>query len=685
MSLLTLGIAVSAYAGTRALDTVRDRQRKVRLRALSPVGADRAPRPPGTDDLAEHTHYLRISGLALALALTRPLTPAFAPVSIALTIYSTLPLMRRAEDSVSQGEIRNDLLSSVVCLATLGLGQTLAAALQVAAFHLGYQAVGRSRNLADRAISHGVAVPERIRVRRGLREIAIAPSETERDDLVIVRTGDIVPVDGRVIEGGIAVDQHQLTGEWRAKPRSYNDEVFAGTLVVEGRALLQITHSGNETAIAQLNATLRDTADYTSRLQLLGERWSDRIAPPLLLGSAAALPFIGVSSATAILFSAPANAIRATAALSTSSHLTAVTQSGVSIKDGRALEALAGVDTFLFDKTGTLTSDDLAVSEIRPLGTWTREQLLVRAAAAEAGISHPLAKALIATASAETDAPLEDLRTEQSRFRLGYGVTSLVSGVRVRVGSPRLMAEAGVAIEPAVREVLDAAEANGTSVVLIADDDQIQGIIEIRPQLRPEIGTVVAALRRRGVRRIQVVSGDSEGPTRRIAESLQLDGSFHDVLPEDKAALVRRLQAAGHRVCFVGDGINDAPAMKQAHCSISLHGASAAASDTAQILLLEASLAKLPGLLATAQSQQSHLKEVLVYWAGYAVVNTYLNLVLRIGVLPSTLVYATAFGVSYMHSGHPRVARENRTAQREAARLAAPQARASGPSTEQPA
>jgi len=172
---------------------------------------------------------------------------------------------------------------------------------------------------------------------------------------------------------------------------------------------------------------LRSAADYTSRLQLLGEKRSDQIALPLLIGSSVALPFLGPSSAFAILFSAPANSIRGTASLATSSHLTAITHEGVLVKDGRALEALAGVDTFLFDKTGTLTSDDLLVTAVVSSGTWSREQILARAASAEAGLSHPLAKALIHTAAVEVGSDTES-EPEHSSFRVGYGVVATVSG-----------------------------------------------------------------------------------------------------------------------------------------------------------------------------------------------------------------------------------------------------------------
>jgi heavy metal translocating P-type ATPase len=651
MPVLTTGIALLAYGGSRLLEGRSGMRERARVRALR---SSRRPHsiPMEEDEALRARHYTQASFSALAMALATPLVPAFGTVTVALTIYDTLPLMRRAERSLLRGRIGNDFLSSVVCLASLGLGQILAAALQVTAFHFAHLATVRSRNLSRRVLYDVLPAPEQLRIRRGEQEFRVELKNLDASDLVVLATGDTIPVDGVVVDGEISVDQHQLTGEALPQTRTLGDTVFAGTLVTEGEAALAITEAGSKTAIARLAGLLRRSVDHTSRLQLLGEKRSDQLALPLLVGSSVALPFLGPSSATAILFSAPANAIRGTASVATSSHLAAITRAGVLIKDGRALEALAGVDTFLFDKTGTLTSADLVVTGVLSLGPWSRLEILARAAAAEAGVSHPVARALVETAQRETGClALPEL--EHSRFRVGYGVIASVSGGSVLVGSRRLMAAEGLVLPGAALEVLAEAEGKGASAILVADDQQVQGVVQIEPRLRPEVYAVISALRRRGIQHIDVVSGDSKGPTRLIAESLELDDYFYDVLPQQKAELVRRLQAEGRRVCFVGDGINDALAMKQAHCSISLQGASAIASDTAQILLMDPSLAKIPPLLGAARGQQRHLKQILSFWAGYAVINTYLNVYLRIGVLPSTLFYGLSFAASYLHASVP--------------------------------
>jgi Cu2+-exporting ATPase len=172
---------------------------------------------------------------------------------------------------------------------------------------------------------------------------------------------------------------------------------------------------------------------------------------------------------------------------------------------------------------------------------------------------------------------------------------------------------------------------------------------------RPEAAGVLHFLREHGIAQLALVSGDAEGPTRAQAKALGLTEAYSNVPPDGKAALVRRLQAAGRRVCFIGDGVNDALAMRQADCAIALHGAADLATDTAGILLLDGGLRRLPRVLATARAQQAQLRSILRYWGGYAVLNTGLSLGLRVGVLPSSLLFAAAFGLGLRATGPPEL------------------------------
>jgi len=374
----------------------------------------------------------------------------------------------------------------------------------------------RARQLLDR----GLPEPAPARVLRGGAEVRSAVDRLRPGDIVLLATGEPVPVDGRIRAGSISVDQQRLTGESVPRALGPGDPVYAGTLVVRGAAEAEVTMAGRDTTLSRAERLLRDTAVHNTRLQLEAEAFADTAAAPLLAASALAWPLIGPSAAVAILFSAPINAVRA----------------------------------------------------------------------------------------------------------------------------------AGIAIDIPAQGALAAAEAQGATALLVATAAGVQGVIGLSARPRPEAAGIVHFLADHGIAHIALVSGDAEAPTRALAQDLGIEHAHSNVLPEGKAALVRALQAAGRRVCFIGDGVNDALAMRAADCAISLRDGATLATDTAGILLLDGSLRGLPRLLTTARSQHAELRRLLAYWGGYALLNTGLNVGLRIGVLPSSLLFGAAFSVGLLRA-----------------------------------
>jgi P-type E1-E2 ATPase len=272
------------------------------------------------------------------------------------------------------------------------------------------------------------------------------------------------------------------------------------------------------------------------------------------------------------------------------SSLTLCASKGILVKDGRALEAMNRVDTVLFDKTGTLTDEQPRVGRIIAATGWTEERVLGFAAAAERTFHHPIALAILHRAE---ELGLRPLPTDDTQYKVGYGISVRIQGYPVRVGSRRFLEAEGIELPADIRAALDEAHREGHTMVLVAADDRVAGAIELRATIRPEVRRVISDLRRAGIRHIAIVSGDHEAPTRALAESLGMDRYFAQVLPADKADYVARLQAEGRKVCFVGDGLNDSIALKKADVSISLRGASSLATDTAQVVFLEGGLSRL--------------------------------------------------------------------------------------------
>jgi Cu2+-exporting ATPase len=276
---------------------------------------------------------------------------------------------------------------------------------------------------------------------------------------------------------------------------------------------------------------------------------------------------------------------------------------GVLIKDGRALERLAGVDTVVFDKTGTLTLERQHVVAVHARAPFGEAELLTLAAAAEQRQSHPIAKAILASAS-ERQLALPDL--DDAEVELGLGLSARIGDQAVRIGSERFLAQSNLELPADLAELQAAAHARGHGMVVVAVGAAVAGAIELAAVSRPEAQATVAWLRLRGLS-LYILSGDQEAPTANLAKELGMDGWFANTLPEQKANRIQTLQEQGKRVCFIGDGINDAIALRKAEVSISLRGATTVATDAAQVVLMEDDLNQLKLLWELAEGFEESL------------------------------------------------------------------------------
>ncbi len=466
-------------------------------------------------------------------------------------------------------------------------------------------------------------------------EVEIPLEQVKVGDLITVQGGQTIPTDGVVVKGHASVDKHMLTGEAQPVDQGPGDSVLAATVVRSGRLVIRVEKAGEDTTAAQVARMLTNTADYTSSLASRAGAFNDRMALPFIALSAASLPFIGLSSALAVLQATPGYRMVFIGPLAMLSHLHVAAEHGILIKDGRALESVRDIDTVVFDKTGTLTTDQPHVCRILPCDGFTKETILTLAAAAEAKQSHPIARAIVTEAEARgIELPVIDA----AGVEVGLGISAMIDGSRVLVGSKRFMELNAVTIPPPIQQAEEVAHEKGNSLVLVAVDDRLGGGIELEPTIRPEAHAVIAQLRALGLRML-VMSGDREAPTRHLARALRLDGHFAEVLPGDKANMVKRLQAQGRKVCFVGDGINDSIALKSANVSVSLSGATTIAVDTAQIVLMEGNLTQLPqvfeiGADFAANMRVNFLASTLpcLFILGGA-------LFLGLGLLPSIVIY----------------------------------------------
>jgi Cu2+-exporting ATPase len=552
--------------------------------------------------LAQAEHTTRLDKLDLHLPLctaSLPLAaaaqfaaPVLLPVAAAVFAYTSIPTFKSAREVlVEEKRLGVDVLDAIVVVGCLGTMAIFPGAVLCWCLSFGRVLVKRTQDNSKKMLLNAFGKqPRFVWLYRDGREVQVSLDKLVQGDTIVVHTGEVVPVDGIVVEGMAVIDQHALTGESTPAEKGVGDKVFASTVMVAGKVLVSVERSGSETASSKIAQILNDTAGYKMTSQHKGERLADKAVIPTLAVGSLGLATMGPGGAVAVLNSDFGTGIRMAAPLAMLSSLALCASKGVLVKDGRALELMNEIDTVLFDKTGTLTRERPEVGRVIPTDGFSDRQVLLYAAAAEHKFHHPIALAILHKAE---ELGLDLPPTDETQYKVGYGITVGVEGRTVRVGSKRFMEMEGLDLTDAVRGALEEAHREGYTMVMVAVDGRLAGAVELRASVRPEVREIVRGLRKRGVKHIAIISGDHEAPTHKLAHELGMDRYFAQVLPADKADYVEKLQKEGRKVCFVGDGINDSIALKKANVSISLRGASSIATDTAHIVFLEEGLAKL--------------------------------------------------------------------------------------------
>lgn len=478
--------------------------------------------------------------------------------------------------------------------------------------------------------------PDKVWVRSNGIEIELPFEQLQIGDTIVLHAGQVVPVDGTIVAGVATIDQHMLTGEAQPVEKRAGDAVLAVTLLIAGQIDIKVEKTSKETTAGQIAEILNRTAGDSKPNVRAGISTIDWLVLPTLALSAASWPFIGTAGAVSLIGANSTFTSHLSGSLAMLNYLNLAASSGILVKNAHALEQLSAIDTIVFDKTGTLTLEQPHIAQIHTLTRFDVDEVLRFAAAAEARQTHPIARAIL-EAAAERNLHLPPI--DQAHYEVGYGIKvrlvedDTVTGWHgdmviaddsltplpshpvtqssphplIRVGSGRFMTMEGITLPEQVQSVTAASQAQGHSLVMVAVNDELVGAIELRPTVRPEAQQIVQGLRKRGLD-LYIISGDQEAPTRTLAHNLGMTGYFANTLPEAKADLVAGLQADGRTVCFIGDGINDAIAMRQAELSISLRGATTVATDTAQIILMKGNLNELLYLFQLGRAFDRDLK-----------------------------------------------------------------------------
>jgi Cu2+-exporting ATPase len=564
-----------------------------------------AEHPPRKDRPDLHLPLCTVS-VPLAAA-AQFAAPGLLPVAAGLFAYTSIPTFKGAREVLlEEKRLGVDVLDAIVVVGCLGTMSIFPGAVLCWCLSFGRVLVKKTQDNSKKLLLNAFGKqPRFVWLYRDGVEVQVSLDRLEAGDTIVVNTGEVVPVDGVISEGLAMIDQHALTGESTPAEKGVGDRVFASTLMVAGKILVSVEKSGSETASAKISQILNDTAGYKLSSQHKGERLADKAVIPTLTIGAVGMATMGPAGAVAVLNSDFGTGIRMAAPLAMLSSLALCASKGILVKDGRALELMNEVDTVLFDKTGTLTRERPEVGRILAAPGFGDTEILLYAAAAEKKFHHPIALAILHRAR---ELGLELPATDDTQYKVGYGITVQIHGRTIRVGSKRFMELEGLPMSDEIREGLEEAHREGHTMVMVGVDGVVGGAIELHAAVRPEVREIVQGLRARGIKHIAIISGDHEAPTRKLAESLGMDRYFAQVLPADKADYVARLQEEGKKVCFVGDGINDSIALKKANVSISLRGASSIATDTAHIVFMEQGLSKLCDLRDIARDLDHNVK-----------------------------------------------------------------------------
>ena len=568
------------------------------------------------------------------------------------TLINSLPVFQELSKNLKKGRITTELLEIVSQISFLLTGYYFLATVVSFIALLDIKLLKRTEEHSQQQLidkfsqkSHSIWV-----IIDGT-EVEMSLEAVRKNDLVIVNTGETIPVDGTVMEGIATIDQQSLTGESQPVEKENGATVFATTLVLTGRIVIQAEHTGSDTNAAKIGHVLEQTQDFKETLRLRGKKIADSFIAPTLLVSGLTLPFLGPSSALAILWSGFGYDMKLYGPISVLNFLHIMAKNGILIKDGRSLETLQKLDTVVFDKTGTLTVEQPKLGGIYPLDAYDEETLLTYAAAAEHRQSHPVAKAIL---SAAQQRDLELPTIEDAAYQVGYGIQVTVSGKLIQVGSVRLMQQKGIHIPAEVSAVQSQAHATGSSIVYVAVDDHLAGVLRLDPCVRPEAKRIVEYLKSEAIT-VLIISGDHKEPTRRLAHDLGVDGYYAETLPAQKAELIAKLRANGKYVGYVGDGINDAIALKGANVSISLSGASTIATDTAQIILMDGDLARIESLFeiskAFEKSMQANYRNSMIP----GVITLSGVFFLHMGLIGALTIYFTSEAFSLMNCMMPLI------------------------------
>lgn len=534
--------------------------------------------------------------------LFRKLLPM--PLRIGYSLLSSIPYLYEGVCSLSKGQLNLDVLDASALAVCLASRDYLAAGTITFFFALGEFLESWTRKKSRASLTKSLALNiEHIWIREDDIERSILLEDVKPGDHVVIRAGATIPVDGTVLQGNALVNQSSMTGEPLPVQRTVGSSVYAGTVITEGMLVVKAIKVGNDMRISSIIRFVEESEERKATIENRYEHIADAIVPYNFL-----LAFLVFAitrdpiRAGSVLLVDYSCAIRLGTPLTVLSAMRESADKGVLIKGGKFMEALAEADTVVFDKTGTLTQAKPQLIDVISFGALSTNNLLKIAACLEEHFVHPVGQAVVRAAEEKNLAHREE-HTEVE-FIVAHGLVSRLNGKRVLIGSEHFILEdEKIPVTKEQQAIIDKQTALGRSVLYLAIDQCLEGVLLIEDSIREETPRVIEQLRQNGIKRILMLTGDGELTAKAIAEKAGIIEYKAKLLPEDKARIINKLKQDGCKVVMIGDGMNDSPALSAADVGVAMVDGADIAREIADIVLTRGYLEDL--LMARQLSQNA--------------------------------------------------------------------------------
>lgn len=606
-----------------------------------------APSVYGLETKRTDEEFVRdLSSLLFRRFVIRPLLPL--PVRRIRTILRACGYFRHGGSSLLHGRLDTPVLDASAIGAAILQGDTKTASSVMFLLQLSGLLEDYTKKRTRNALVHSLAINvDRVWIRTEEGEMSIPVSRISQGDQVIVRTGAMIPVDGTVSCGDALVNESSMTGESLPVHKAIGAGVYAGTVVEEGEITVAVRSLGDDTRINKIVDLIDQSEALKADVQNKAEQLADSIVPYSFLGAAGIFLITGnLTRALSVLMVDYSCALKLSTPISIISAMREASTMNIMVKGGKYLEEFALADTIVFDKTGTLTVASPQVTGVIPFAGFTEREVLRTAACLEEHFPHSVARAIVRKAAEEK------LKHEEEHAAVEYvvahGIASQLHGKRALIGSAHfIFDDEGVPLGEEESSAIEKESEDGKSLIYLAIGNQLAGIICIEDAVRPMAGEVIASLKDLGITNVVMITGDGEATARAVASATGIDTYYSQVLPEDKAAIIRDLKASGRKVIMIGDGVNDTPGLAAANVSIAMKDASDIAREVADITLLSADLRELLLLRHLSRKLLDRINRNYRFILGF---NTGLLVLGQLGVLtPATgalLHNASTMGIS---------------------------------------